>query len=268
MNLSSIIGILAGIVFIVVGILIGGDITRYVDPAGIMIVMGGVTSAIMVAYSFEQLKQSLPMIKDAFRKPDIDLVNDSEKIIELANTARREGLLALDGEDFGDKFLQKGMELVIDGTDPELVKDILESETVLIEEKDGLAIKVLLSASAFSPAFGMVGTLIGLINMLAFLEDVETLGPSMATALVTTFYGVILANLFFTPLANKMKTAAALRQTRYAMMMEGILSIQNGENPRIIKEKLDAFIADREEERKTISEEGEAAVDEKETITG
>ena len=267
MNLSSIIGIIAGLFFIIISILITGDLSRYYSLDSVMIVFGGVISSTMVAYSFKQLKQSLPIMKDAFKKPDIDLVKDSERIIELANTARREGLLALDGEDFGEKILQKGMELVIDGTDPSLVKDILELETALVEEKDELAIKILLSASAFSPAFGMVGTLIGLINMLAFLDDVATLGPSMATALVTTFYGVILANLFFTPLANKLKTAAALRQTRYAMMMEGILSIQNGENPRIIKEKLDAFIADRNEGRKTISEKGEAAVNEKEKIT-
>jgi chemotaxis protein MotA len=268
MNLSSVVGIVVGIILIVFGIVIGGDITRYVDPAGILIVFGGVISAIMVAYSFEQLKEAIPKMKDAFVKPDIDLEKDAEKIIELANTARREGLLALDGEDFGDDFMQKGMELVIDGTDPELVKDILEAETVLVEEKDGLAVKVLLSASSFSPAFGMVGTLIGLINMLAFLSDVDTLGPSMATALVTTFYGVILANMFFTPLANKMRTASELRQTRLAMIMEGILSIQNGENPRIIKEKLDAFIPERADKRKTINAEGADLTDEKETITG
>ena len=268
MNLSSVVGIIAGLFFIVVSIMLGGDLGGYIDGPSIMIVFGGVISAIMIAYSFEELKESLPIMKDAFVKPSINLEKDAEKILELANTARREGLLALDGEDFGDEFLQKGMELVIDGTDPELVKDILESETVLVEEKDGLAVKILLSASSFSPAFGMVGTLIGLVNMLAFLSDVETLGPSMATALVTTFYGVVLANMFFTPLANKVKTAASLRQTRFAMLMEGILSIQNGENPRIIKEKLDAFIPKKKEKRKTISEEGEAVADEKETITG
>ena len=269
MNLSSIVGMLAGIILIVGGIMIGGDLGGYVDPAGIMIVIGGVISATMVSYSFEQLGESLPKFKDAFVKPQIDLNADSEKIIELANTARREGLLALDGEAFGDPFLQKGMELVIDGTDPELVKDILEAETVLREEEDQQAIKILLSASAFSPAFGMVGTLIGLINMLAFLSDVDALGPSMATALVTTFYGVILANLFFTPMANKLRTASALRQNRLALMMEGILSIQNGENPRIIKEKLDAFIPEKANNKKqSLSQEGAVSIDEKETITG
>lgn len=250
MNISSAAGMILGIVLIIISITFNGDLSRYFDPAGVMIVFGGVISATMVSYSFEQLKKALPKVKEAFVKPRIDLNQDLERVIEMANIARREGLLALDGEDFGDTFLQKGMELVIDGTDPELVKDILEAESALFEENDNLAIKVLLSASSFSPAFGMVGTLIGLINMLMFLSDTAALGPSMATALVTTFYGVILANLVFSPLANKLKSASALRQTRLAMLTEGIMSIQEGENPRIIREKLDAYIADKPKAKK------------------
>ena len=245
MNISSVAGMILGIVLIAVSIMFNGNLSRYFDPAGLLIVFGGVISAIMVSYSFDQLKQALPKVKDAFIKPKIDLRQDLESVIEMANIARREGLLALDGEDFGDLFLQKGMELVIDGTDPELVKDILEAESALSEENDSLAIKVLISASAYSPAFGMVGTLIGLINMLMFLSDTAALGPSMATALITTFYGVILSNLVFTPLANKLRSASALRQTRLSMLTEGILSIQEGENPRIIREKLESFIADK-----------------------
>ncbi len=245
MNLSSIIGIFTGFVLIIISITIGGDITRYFDPAGVLIVIGGVLCATMVAYSFEQLKQALPKCKDAFVKPKMDLASEADRIVEMAGVARREGLLAMDGQDMGDPFLQKGMELIIDGTDPELVKTVLEAEADKKAEEDQLAIKVLGSMSAFSPAFGMVGTLIGLINMLMFLSDTASLGPSMATALITTFYGVILANLLFTPLANKLKTVAADRQSRLDMLMEGILAIQDGENPRIIKEKLAAYVPDQ-----------------------
>ena len=269
MNLSSIVGIVLGFFLIIGSIMLGGDVTRYFDPASILIVLGGVISATMVSYSFEQLKAALPLFKDAFVKPKIEIRQDAERLIDMANIARREGLLALDGQELGDPFLQKGMEMVIDGTDPELVKTILESESALVDEKDQLAIKVLLSMSAYSPAFGMVGTLIGLINMLMFLSDTASLGPSMATALITTFYGVILANLFFTPLANKLRTASAERQNRLAMIMEGILSIQDGENPRIIKEKLGTYIADKNAGKPQAAAAGAGGIaDAQETIPG
>jgi chemotaxis protein MotA len=207
-----------------------------------MIVLGGTFAAMLATYSFEQLKTLTPKLKDAFRKPDIDLASDMERILKLVGVARREGLLALDGEDFGDPFLQKGVEMIVDGTDPELFKDIMETTIAKIEEEEGMSQKILTSGAQYAPAFGMAGTLIGLINMLMNLDDAATLGPSMSVALVTTFYGVLLANLLFLPFAAKLKTTADLRLLRYEMMLEGMLSLQNGENPRIIREKLTAFI--------------------------
>ena len=269
MNLSSIVGIVAGVFLVIISIMMGGDVSRYYDAPSVLIVLGGVICSVMVSYSFGQLKSALPILKDAFVKPKIDLAEDAERIIGLANIARREGLLALDGQDFGDPFLQKGLEMVIDGTDPELVKVVLESKAAQIEEKDQLAIKILLSASSFSPAFGMVGTLIGLINMLMFLSDTASLGPSMATALITTFYGVMLANLLFTPLASKIKTASADRQNRLGMIMEGILSIQDGENPRIIKDKLSTYFTEKNSSAKKESAKNAAGVtDAQETTAG
>ncbi len=241
MNLSTIIGMVAGMIFILTAIILGGDITRYVEMQSFMIVIGGTAAATLVSYSFDQLKAFFPMLRDAFVKSDINLRTDLDKIINLANTARREGLLALDGENHDDPFLQKGIELVVDGTDPELVKDILETEIDQSSESDQLAQKVLASMAQFAPAFGMVGTLIGLINMLMFLTDTDSLGPRMATALLTTFYGVLLANMVVLPFAAKLKTASELKVLRYEMMLEGILSIQNGENPRMIREKLSVF---------------------------
>ncbi|MBP7402122.1 MAG: motility protein A [Clostridia bacterium] len=239
---STLIGLVLGTVFVVWSIVISGDVKKYFDPASVMIVVGGTIAAELVTYSFEQIKGFLPKLKDAFRKPDIDLMADMEKILSLANVARREGLLALDGEDFGDPFLQKGVEMIVDGTDPELFKDVMETLIGKAEEEDEVSQKILTSGAQYAPAFGMVGTLIGLINMLMYLEDSASLGPNMGVALITTFYGVILANLFFLPFAAKLKTAASLRILRYELMLEGMLSLQNGENPRIIREKLIAFI--------------------------
>ena len=128
MNLSTIVGLVAGAFFIIVAIVLGGDISRYLEAQSIMIVLGGTMAATVVSYSFEQLKQFLPMLKKAFVKPSFNMHQDLDRIVELANVARREGLLALDGEDLGDPFMQKGIEMVVDGTDPELVKDIMETE--------------------------------------------------------------------------------------------------------------------------------------------
>ncbi|MEA4889087.1 MAG: motility protein A [Clostridiaceae bacterium] len=242
MNLSSFVGLIAGVIFVVWSIILGGDIASYFDMPSVMIVVGGTLASIMISFSFEELKQLMPEMKTIFFKNKINLREDQDRVIDLATRARREGLLTLDGEDMGDPFLQKGLELVIDGTDQELVREVLEGEIALMEEKDSMNQKIMTSGAQYAPAFGMVGTLIGLINMLKTLSDTDSLGPSMATALITTFYGVILANVIFLPFASKLKSSSAERSNRYAMLTEGIIAIQNGENPRLIREKMEVFI--------------------------
>lgn len=242
MNQSTFAGLVLSVIFIITSIMLGGDIRRYFDLPSVMIVVGGTFSATLITYSFDQIKVSLPKLRDVFFTAQIDLDKDLEILMELAQKARREGLLALDGLEFDHDFLRKGIELIVDGTDPELVKDIMEADISNQENEDQVVLKMMSSMAQYAPAFGMVGTLIGLINMLMFLSDSATLGPSMATALITTFYGVILANVLFLPFAAKMKTASEQRINRLEMVLEGILSIQNGENPRIIKEKLQSFM--------------------------
>ncbi|MBP8988919.1 MAG: motility protein A [Clostridia bacterium] len=242
MNLSTVIGIIAGFSFIFASIFMGGDLTSYFDFSSILIVLGGTLSSTIVSYSFDQLKIVLQRLPDVFQKSKIDLSFDLEHIVNLSMIARRQGLLALDDEEYDDPFLQKGIELIVDGTDPELVEEILDHEISLIEEEGQIPIKVYSSMAQFAPAFGMVGTLIGLINMLRYLSDSDSLGPAMSTALITTFYGVILANLVFLPFAQKIRTANARRLARYEMIMTGILAMQNGENPRLIREKMETFI--------------------------
>ena len=136
--------------------------------------------------------------------------------------------------------------MIVDGADAELVKNVLETEISFIEERHSQGQAIILSMSAYSPAYGMIGTLIGLINMLKDLSDMNKLGPSMAVALVTTFYGVVLANLVFTPIAKKLKVQSDMESLQKELYLEGLLSIQDGENPRIIKDKLTAFVARRD----------------------
>ncbi|WP_250160290.1 motility protein A [Clostridiisalibacter paucivorans] len=144
--------------------------------------------------------------------------------------------------------------LIVDGTDPELVRNILETELIFTEERHGEGQGIFETMGTFAPAFGMIGTLIGLINMLKELEDPSTVGPNMSVALITTFYGAVLANLIFLPVANKLKGRSKKELAKKEMMVEGLLSIQAGENPRIIEEKLKTFIAPQFREREAAME--------------
>lgn len=236
---------LIGIVCVVYGITVDGDLSGFYDFASILIVVGGVLASTVVSYPLSVLKNLMKIIGTAFKANKINLNNDVESIINIANVARREGILALEESvsAMDDPFLKKGIMLIVDGSDPELVKGVMETELDFVRERHQQGQAVLLQMSAYSPAFGMIGTLIGLINMLAKLDDPSALGPGMATALVTTFYGCILANLIFTPLARKLGIMSEEECLRKEMMLEGILSIQDGENPRIIREKLNAFLS-------------------------
>ena len=233
-----------GFAAIVICILIDGIIGDYVNMASIFIVFGGVIASTIVSYPMDALKNLGKLIGNAFKLKKVDFQADIENIVKIANVARREGILALEEtvSEMNDPFMQKGIMLIIDGSDPELVKSVLETELVFIKDRHSSGQAILLQMSSFSPAYGMIGTLVGLINMLRKLDDPSTLGPSMAVALVTTFYGVVLANLLFTPFAKKLAAQSADECLRKEMVLEGILSIQDGENPRIIREKLNAFL--------------------------
>lgn len=248
MEKTTIIGIIAGFACIIISIMLSGDVMSFADIPSVFIVFGGVIASTIVSYPGKMLKSLKTVYQNAFRAKKIDLNDDIELIIRIANIARREGLLALEDAmgDFDNPFLQKGIMLIVDGADAELVKNILETEIAFIQERHSQGQAIILSMSSYSPAYGMIGTLIGLINMLKELDDMDSLAPNMAVALVTTFYGVVLANLIFTPIAKKLKVQSDSEALQKELYLEGLLSIQDGENPRIIKDKLTSFIARRD----------------------
>lgn len=248
MDISTLVGIIIGITFVVIGISLDGSLGSFYDLPSIMIVLGGTLAATMVSYPISRLMNFAKIAKKLFYTPEDKPQDIISRIIDLANVARKEGLLALEEAAYGadDPFLQKGILLIVDGTDPELVRNILETELNFVEERHQEGQGIFETMASLAPAFGMIGTLIGLINMLKHLDDPSTLGPSMAVALVTTFYGSMMANLFFTPMAVKLKYKSAREILLKEIMLEGMLSIQAGENPRIIEEKLKAFLPPRE----------------------
>ncbi|MGF7185195.1 chemotaxis protein MotA [Desulfitispora alkaliphila] len=245
MDFATIAGIISGIALIFLAIVQGGAVDGFINVQGVLIVIGGTFASTLVSSPLKDIIQHMKTVKVAFKNTK----NEPEEIIAIlvgfAEKARREGLLALEAEaeQVDDEFLKKGVQLVVDGTDPELVRSILDIELTFLEERHKEGQGLFEHLGAMAPAFGMIGTLIGLINMLQVLDNPDAIGPGMAVALTTTFYGSLMANLIFIPIAKKLKTRSSAEILTKEVMIEGILSIQAGENPRIVEEKMKAFLA-------------------------
>lgn len=250
MELSSLIGLILALGLMLFGIVTGdagfAAISGFLDPASALITFGGAFAATMVMSPnigawINSLKSFLLILKPISGNEDETI----KSIINLSNVARKEGLLALEeaANSIEDDFLKKGVLLIVDGTDPELVRSILETELSCVESRHKDVIGFWDSLGAMGPAWGMIGTLIGLINMLGNLSDISTVGPNMAVALVTTFYGSLLANWICSPTSAKLKAYNAAEIQMKEVMVEGLLSIQAGENPRVIEEKLKSFLS-------------------------
>lgn len=253
MNIASILGLISGIVIMIFGIVFEQStmsvnfrmVLNFVDIPSMFITFGGsFTTLITMEPSIRSYLGKLASFRLVLKTPAYNDIETIKNIIALSNVARKEGLLALEetANNIEDDFLKKGILLIVDGTDPELVRSILETELNCIEGRHNEVIGFWDKLSAMGPAWGMIGTLIGLINMLKDLNDPTTIGPNMAVALVTTFYGSLLANWVCIPVVNKLKGNNASEIMMKEVIVEGLLSIQAGENPRVIEEKLKSFL--------------------------
>lgn len=246
---------------VVFGIITSGGVSamgNFIDPPSIVITIGGSLSSLLSSYTMPEVINNLKGLGVAFKDPKMDHGAVIRQIINLSNVARKEGLLALEevAGNLDDEFMKKGILLIVDGTEPELVRGILETELVNMDDRHKSMAGFYDTWATLGPAWGMIGTLVGLVNMLKKLDDFNTIGPNMATALLTTLYGSLIANWFCTPLANKMKNINSKEYQMKEIVIEGLLSIQAGENPRVIEEKLKSFLSPAV--RKTVSpEEGE-----------
>jgi len=253
MDISTLIGIILAFAFLVVAIYWGGgDIMMYLDPSSVFIVVLGSLAGVFAAYRINDFIKMPKIMGNAFKQTTYDAVGGIDTIVSLANIARKEGMLALEERvgELDDEFLKKGIMLVVDGTDPELVKNIMEAELGSIESRHQKGIGMVELIATLAPAFGMMGTVIGLVIMLGSMEDPESLGSGMATALITTFYGSMMANIVAIPIATKLKRFSENEIMFKEILLEGLLSIQAGENPRIIEEKLYSFLPRTAKEQK------------------
>ena len=249
MDLASLIGVIAGAVLCIFGIvvykkdfsIIGG----FVNSPSVLITLGGSLASVLASNTLNEFINGLKCITLAFKTSNANLENAIKQIIDLSNVARKEGLLALEeaAQEIEDPFMKKGILLIVDGTDPELVKGIMETELDCMDSRHEKVIKVWGQWASMGPAWGMIGTLIGLVNMLNDMSDPSVIGPAMAVALLTTLYGSLIANWIATPVGDKLKVNNEQEIMLKSIMIEGLLSIQAGENPRVIEEKLKSFLA-------------------------
>lgn len=261
LDLASIIGLIACVIIVIFGMLWGQTgpevLGNFFDVSSILITIGGGLCCVLIMAP--SLKAFIKYLKSFGLILKVQPSNDEQtirQIISLSNIARKEGLLSLEeaANNIEEDFLKKGILLIVDGTDPELVRSILETELNCIEDRHSEVVGFWDSLAAMAPAWGMIGTLIGLINMLNVMDDPKAVGPAMAVALITTFYGSVLANWICIPVSTKLKFKNSSEIMVKELMVEGLLSIQAGENPRVIEEKLKSFLSPSR--REAISEEG------------
>lgn len=262
MDIASLAGLVVCIVLVLWAIITGagvsGLINNFVDVQSVLITFGGAFCSVLASNTLKDFLGGLKSFTLVLKSSSVNTSEVIAKIIDLSNVARKEGLLQLEeaAGELDDEFMKKGILLIVDGTDPELVRAIMETEIISLESRHKKNIKFWEDVASMGPAWGMIGTLIGLVNMLQNMSDASAIGPAMAVALLTTLYGSLLANWICTPVANKLKMNNDNEMMIKEIMIEGLLSIQAGENPRVIEEKLKSFLAPKD--RVSAQEGGEA----------
>mgnify|MGYP002795035835 CR=1 FL=1 len=226
-------------------IMMGGPLSIFIDGASMAIVFGGTLGAVFIHYPFANVFEAFNVAKKTFLHKEASVHELIIQLMTFSNKARKEGILSLQGlmEQVTDGFLLKAMQMAVDGQEPDTLRRMLNTEISYIQERHSSGAAIFTALAAYSPAMGMIGTLIGLVQMLQNMADPSTIGPAMAVALLTTFYGAVLANIVFSPMAGKLKTRSAYEVLLKTLIIEGMQSILSGENPRIMEQKLHAFIA-------------------------
>ena len=245
MDIATILGLIGGAVCIVMSVLTsGGTLGGIIDVPSIIFVFGGSFFALFIAYPMSSVLGIFPIMGRSFKIPDFSEKTLVQDMVTLSEKARREGILALEEglEDLSDDFMKNGLRLVVDGTDGVIIRGIMESELNQIESRHLDWINIIVAWAGLAPGYGMMGTVIGLIGMLRNLEDKSSLGPNMAVALVTTLYGSLIANWIMTPIATKLAAHNSTEIRTKEMIIEGVLSIQAGDNPRILAMKLLTYL--------------------------
>lgn len=261
MEKSTLIGVILGLISVFVGMVLkGAPITAINNPAAILIIVGGTFACLFTGFTMNQLKNLPTLFKKAFKAPSLRAKPELLKLfVELSQIARREGILALENRvgEIEDPFFKTGLNMVIDGMDPEFVSDVLEAELEVMETRHQEGMSIFTQAGTYAPTLGVLGAVVGLIAALGNLNDIDKLGHSIAAAFVATMLGIYTGYVIWHPFANKLKILSKMEISEKRMIIEGVLSLQAGDSPTAIEAKLMVFIPqterallkDKEEER-------------------
>lgn len=245
MDLATLIGLIGCFGLLIGAIVQGSSLLIFLDVASTLIVVGGTLGVTFVAYPFAAVLGAFSVARKAFFVKESSPESTIEKLIAYAGKARKEGILSLQSvmNEIDDDFFLKGLQMAVDGQEPEALKEMLEMEITYIMERHDQGAEIFSSIGGYAPAMGMIGTLIGLVQMLQTMDDPSTIGPAMAVALLTTFYGAILANIICLPIAAKLKLRSNSEVLVKTLIAEGMRSILGGENPRLMEQRLHSFVA-------------------------
>lgn len=246
MDPATIVGVAVAFLAVTIGLIMdGGNPASMILPSAMVIVVGGAFGASLATGLLEDAIASLKAVVPALTGKAVDSLEAIETVVQFADQARREGLLSLEesAKSIDDPFLRKGIQLAVDGTDPEELRDILEMEIQAKKNADKSKSEFFANLGTFAPAMGVIGTIMGLIGVLQNLSTPETLGPLIASAFLTTLYGVVIANLFAIPLGKRLGRLADLEVKHMELILEGVLSVQAGSNPRMVEQKLQSFLS-------------------------
>ncbi len=245
MDLSTIIGIIGAFGLLLAAMSTGGSVLLFVNAPSVLIVVGGTIGTTLINYPFKDVFGAFAVLKKAFHVKEVPFNDSIAQMVEFANKARKEGILSLQSvmDNIDDQFLVKGLQMAVDGQEPASLKEMLYLEIEYIQERHENGAAIFLSMGAYAPAMGMIGTLVGLVQMLQTMNDPSSIGPAMAVALLTTLYGSVIANIMCIPVAGKLKLRSQAEVLSKTLITEGMESILAGENPRIMEQKLHTFIA-------------------------
>lgn len=256
MDLATLIGLIGAFAFVIMAMLLGGTLDMFVDVTSILIVFGGTTFVVMMKYNMGQFFGAVKIAMKAFifktDTPDLLI----SKIVEMADAARKGGFLALEEAEITNPFMQKGVDMLVDGHDAEVVRNTLQNDIRLTAERHDTGAAIFINFGDVAPAMGMIGTLVGLVAMLSNMDDPKSIGPAMAVALLTTLYGAVLANMAAIPVADKLKLRAAEEKLNRNLILDGVLGIQDGQNPRVIEGVLRNYLPESKRSAGTTSEGG------------
>ncbi len=246
MDLATLGGFLCGFGLVIGSIFIGPEPGNFIDIPSIMIVIGGTLSAVMICFPFAEVRQAFSAGMKAFVSKETPASEVVATMVRIAEISRRQGIIALEKIQTNNPILKKATQLIADSADPDLIHATVSIEIISMKKRHNIGISVFTRLGSLAPAMGMVGTLIGLVQMLANLADPNAIGPAMAVAILTTFYGALISNLLFLPLAGKLKAKSMQEELLLHIIFEGAKSILENNNPRLVYEKLSSFLPPKE----------------------